>query len=298
MAPITPKALSEREFTKTIRGYSISEVDEYIGRIVENYSILYRENIELARRLSEATGRLENLSSEEELVKQTLQTAKKAGDKIIEEAYIKADDILASIKSSCDSILRNFRDKIEAQKTALADIQQNILTFKNELFEKYRLHIELIEQISPVYEYEEELSPDEYVERVVTNLKKEVAAQYGISLDTLTAPDNTQTKVAEDTSELPPATPEAEPPIVEVHETAPLPPRKRGSRAPFRPSWSYLTNMKTLRCCAKPRPSCRARGNSCSTSTAKMRMPSLCSPANKGGAHGFMDHRHCRFRLN
>ena len=56
MAPITPKALSEREFTKTIRGYSVSEVDEYIGRIVENYSILYRENIELARRLSEATG--------------------------------------------------------------------------------------------------------------------------------------------------------------------------------------------------------------------------------------------------
>lgn len=235
MAPITPKALSEREFTKTIRGYSISEVDEYIGRIVENYSILYRENIELARRLSEATGRLENLSSEEELVRQTLQTAKKAGDKIIEEAYIKADDILASIKSSCDSILRNFRDKIEAQKTALADIQQNILTFKNELFEKYRLHIELIEQISPVYEYEEELSPDEYVERVVTNLKKEVAAQYGISLDTLTAPDNTQTKVADGTSELPPAAPEAEPPIVEVHETAPQKPapapKKRKPRA-------------------------------------------------------------------
>lgn len=235
MSPITPKALSEREFTKTIRGYSVSEVDEYIGRIVENYSILYRENIELARRLSEATGRLENLSSEEELVKQTLQTAKKAGDKIIEEAYIKADDILASIKSSCDSILRNFRDKIEAQKTALADIQQNILTFKNELFEKYRLHIELIEQISPVYEYEEELSPDEYVERVVTNLKKEVAAQYGISLDTLTAPNNTQTKVAEDTNELPPTTPEAEPPIVEVREAATQKPasapKKRKPRA-------------------------------------------------------------------
>ena len=76
MAPITPKALSEREFTKTIRGYSVSEVDEYIGRIVENYSILYRENIELARRLSEATGRLENLSSEEEVVSRTSSPSK------------------------------------------------------------------------------------------------------------------------------------------------------------------------------------------------------------------------------
>ena len=234
MAPITPKALSEREFTKTIRGYNPSEVDSYINRVVENYAYLYRENIELAKRLSEATSRLENLSSEEELVRQTLQTAKRAGDKVIEEAYIKADDILASIKSSCDSILRNFRDKIEAQKNALAEIQQNILTFKNELFEKYRLHIELIEQISPVYEYEEDLTPDEYVERVVTDLKREVAAQYGISLDSLAAPDNAQTKVAQDTSDLPPATPEAAPPIVAVdtqpQKPAPIP-KKRKPRA-------------------------------------------------------------------
>lgn len=235
MTPITPKALSEREFSKTIRGYSISEVDEYISRIVQNYSILYRENIELAKRLSEATSRLENLSSEEELVRQTLQTAKKAGDKIIEEAYIKADDILASIKTSCDSILRNFRDKIENQKNGLAEIQQNILTFKNELFEKYRLHIELIEQISPVYEYEEDLSPDEYVERVVTGLKREVAAQYGISLDSLTVPDDMQTKVAEEAKDTPieALSPvdviTAEVPAAPAPEKAP--PRKRKPRA-------------------------------------------------------------------
>ncbi len=235
-APITPKALSEREFTKTIRGYNISEVDAYINRIVENYSYLYRENIELAKRLSEATSRLESLSSEEELVRQTLETAKKAGDQIIEEAYVRADDILASIKSSCDSILRNFRDKIETQKNALAEIQQNILTFKNELFEKYRLHIELIEQISPVYEYEEDLTPDEYVDRIVTDLKREVAAQYGISLDSLSVPDDAQTKVAEPqaTNELPPVRAEDTAPIVEVQETIPSKPvsqpKKKKSR--------------------------------------------------------------------
>ncbi len=215
MTPITPKDLSEREFSKVIRGYNTVEVDEYINRIVENYSLLYRENVELSKQLSEAKARLETLDTEEELVRQTLQTAKKAGDTVIEEAYVKADDILASIKTSCDSILRNFRDKIETQKTALSEIQQNILTFKNELYEKYRLHIELIEQISPVYEYEEDLSPDEYVERVVTGLKREVAAQYGISLDTIAAPDHMQTKVTDAASK----TQEAEPMIPVSKET-------------------------------------------------------------------------------
>lgn len=187
MTPITPKALSEVEFSKTLRGYTPAEVDSYLQKVLENYTFLYRENIELAKRLGEANTHLENLTSEEETVRQELQTAKNIGDQIIEDAYVKADDILAAIKTSCDSILRNFRDKIETQKTALADIQQNILTFKNELFEKYRLHIELIEQLSPVYEYEEELSPAEYVDKVVTGLKREVAAQYGISLESLAA---------------------------------------------------------------------------------------------------------------
>ncbi len=189
MAQITPSELSEREFTRAIRGYNTAEVDEYINRIVENYSKLYRENIELQQQLSEAHERLGNTSSEELLVRKTLETAKKASDAVIEEAYGRADEILSAVKASCDAVLRNFRDKIEAQKAALIEIEKNVNTFKNELFEKYRLHIELIEQISPVYEYEEELSPEQYVSHVVSDLKKEVAAQYGISLETLTSPE-------------------------------------------------------------------------------------------------------------
>ena len=54
MAQITPSELSEREFTRSIRGYNTAEVDEYINRIVENYAKLYRENIELTKRLAEA----------------------------------------------------------------------------------------------------------------------------------------------------------------------------------------------------------------------------------------------------
>lgn len=213
MAQITPTELSEREFTKSIRGYNTAEVDEYINRIAENYSKLYRENIELTKRLAEAEANRSSADAEEALVRQTLQTAKKASDAIISEAYGRADEILASVKTSCDLILRNFRDKIEMQKAALADIQQTVHTFKSELFEKYRLHIELIEQISPVYEYEEELSPEEYVGHVVSDMKKEVAAQYGISLETIPVPEAetktvTQTKAEAPTVELTTATDE------------------------------------------------------------------------------------------
>jgi cell division initiation protein len=193
MIPISPKELSEREFSKTIRGYTPAEVDEYIDRLTESYQLIYRENVELARQLGEALNMISVLNEEKQLSKQTLQAAKQMGDKIIEEAYVKADDILASLKTSCDSILRNFRDKVDIQKKSYTDLRHNLLLFKNELFEKYRLHIELIEKISPMIEDEAMLSPDEYAERIVMEVKREVAAQYGISLDTLTAPEPLKT---------------------------------------------------------------------------------------------------------
>ncbi len=190
MPPISPKSLSDREFTKTIRGYSIPEVDEYLNQVLENYTALYRENIELEKRLAEAQARLDIQTAEETAVKRTLQSAKKASENIIEEAYIKADEIIASIKSDCDNTLRVFRDKIEAEKKVLHEMRENVYSFKNELFEKYRAHIELIEQLSPTYDYADELSADEYVENIIKGLKREVAAQYGLSIEDLQAPES------------------------------------------------------------------------------------------------------------
>ena len=157
-------------------------MDEYINRLTENYSALYRENAELEASLAQALSRLSGVEKEEEQVKKTLEVAKRAADQIVSDAYGRADDIIASVKKSCDAILSNFREKIETHKSDLAEIQEAVFNFKNELFEKYRLHIELIDQIAPIYEYDE-LTSDKYVDRMVTNLKREIAAEYDLKLD-------------------------------------------------------------------------------------------------------------------
>ena len=180
---VSQKDGAKRNFKKTFRGYDTAEVDSYINAITENYNLLYRENARLARELADANDRLVDLTGEEEKVKKTLETARAAADKIVADAYERADAILASIKRSCDKILHSFRDKTEAQKAALSSMQENILVFKNELFERYRLHIELIERISPVFEYEEELTPEQYVEKVVSTMNRDVSEEFGIKLE-------------------------------------------------------------------------------------------------------------------
>ena len=180
--PTQQNKLSSRDFSKTILGYNTAEVDQYINRLTENYSALYRENAELEANLAQALSRLSGVEKEEEQVKKTLEVAKRAADQIVNDAYARADDIIASIKKSCDAILSNFREKIETHKSDLAEIQETVFNFKNELFEKYRLHIELIDQLAPIYEYDE-LTSDKYVDRMVTNMKREIAAEYDLKLE-------------------------------------------------------------------------------------------------------------------
>ena len=196
MEELTPTALSERIFSRAIRGYQPTEVDAYIDRVSENYAALYRENTELNRQLSEANEQLAAARAEEESVRATLERAKEAQDAIIQEAYLRADEILNSVEGNCAAILADFRAKIEKEQAVLADLRRQTQSFKKELYEKYRLHIEAIEALIPDEIPEDELTPDGYAAKVITDLKEEIAAQYDI------APEPTAEK-AGDGTELP-----------------------------------------------------------------------------------------------
>ena len=184
MTPITPEALCGQSFSKTNSGYDPAEVDAYIRRLTENYSLLYRENSALLKQVREMREKLHTMEEEQSIAAQTLQNAQVQGDKIIEQAYIKADDILASVQMNCDSILRHFREKAEAQEKALWQMKQSIFKFKNNLFEQYRLHVELIEEIFPAGEKEEAWTPAAYSQHIVAELKRKIAEQYEIFPET------------------------------------------------------------------------------------------------------------------
>lgn len=190
MAHLSPKDLQPQEFTKTFRGYDSGEVDAYIKLLMDNYISMYNEFVQLETKLANAQERLKTIDEDEENAKKNLNIANEASKKIISDAYERADDILSSIRNNCDFILNSFKKKIDIQKEALLKIQDSVLQFKNNLFETYKSHIELIERISPVYELsmDEDTTPDQYVEHVIEKLKEEVASEYGMTKEEADSP--------------------------------------------------------------------------------------------------------------
>ena len=184
MTPITPESLCTQSFSKTASGYDPNEVDGYIRRLTENYSVLYRENAALLKQLREVSDKLNEMMQQQILAEANVQSAQTKSDKIIEDAYIKADEILAAVQMNCDSILRHFKEKAEMEERTLAEMKKNILKFKNDLFEQYRAHIEWIETMFPKYEGEPDWTPDAYAQHIVLELKRKISDQYGIFPET------------------------------------------------------------------------------------------------------------------
>lgn len=182
MSVITPKDLAGASFSNSFKGYNKAEVDEYISKVLKNYSILYRRCAELEEQVAVAKLRLEKIDTEEKRAQKTLEEAKLKSDKMISEACTRADDILVAIKKNCDAILRDFRDKVDTQKDALAEMNARVELFKKDIFSKYKQHIELIERLSPPFEFEEDLSSNEYVARVIEEIKHDITAEYDIAV--------------------------------------------------------------------------------------------------------------------
>jgi cell division septum initiation protein DivIVA len=184
MIPITLEALLGQTFSKTETGYDPAEVDALIHRLTESYSVLYRENAALLKQLRETEDRLRTIEDAKKQAEQILQTAQAQKDKIIEEAYLKADSILATVQMNCESVLRGFKEKAEAHEKVLLDMKKSILKFKSDLFEQYRLQVELIENMFPDNGEEQNWTPDAYAQHIVSELKRKFSDQYEIFPET------------------------------------------------------------------------------------------------------------------
>ena len=179
---LAPHELKNKSFTKTVRGYSPQEVDEYIDFLVENYTALYRENSELERKLKIVVTNLDELKDEEESIRSTLLKSQKLSEKIIRDANEKADVITSSIKDRCDAIIAEFREQLGEEKKEMWQLRTKVLDFKKNVYDLYRAHIEELQSVS-VNELEDIVLPNEseIVSKIFSDVKD--AIRDGIETD-------------------------------------------------------------------------------------------------------------------
>ena len=178
---LAPHELKSKTFSKSIKGYSPAEVDEYIEFLIGKYTEVYRENNELERKLHVVVTNLDEIKDEEESIRSTLLSAQKMADKIIKDASDRADVITGAIKERCDAVIAEFKEQLQAEKEEMWAMRSRIVDFKKDLFDLYREHIEALKEIS-VNEIDEIVLPneDEVVARIFTDVKQGIEESNGL----------------------------------------------------------------------------------------------------------------------
>lgn len=146
---LTPLDIESKTFSKSLSGYNVQEVKQFISDIVENYEKLYKENIELKDKINVLNEGIHYYKTIEETLQNTLllaektaeetrATAKKTAEQIEKEAKLKASAIINDARNEVYKIHRKREELIKHYDTSKIQIQQYLkaqleMTEKNQL---------------------------------------------------------------------------------------------------------------------------------------------------------------------
>ena len=183
---LKPSELKKKNFSKTMRGYSIPEVDEYMEFLLEKYTELFRKNFELEQQLRATVEQKGELESEKESVRSALINAQKVAAKIVEAANERAEVIIDSAKTGCNTVLSDFNNQINAERETVIALKEQVASLKRELFETYREHIERVEALTYVTNKITVKSNEEYLNEAIAKTEeamKKASAQAKVEVN-------------------------------------------------------------------------------------------------------------------
>lgn len=172
---VSPQDLKRSSFSKTLKGYSTSEVDEYVAFLLSKYNEAYNEYAELERKYSAALIQLNEAKSEENTISATIVNAQKMADAIVNDAKEKANEIKSAVSDSCDRILSAYKTKVCEERDKLAMCEKAVAEFKDSLYDAYRKHISMIDGIMPDEEPTPYLSDEELESKAVEMANEKLA---------------------------------------------------------------------------------------------------------------------------
>lgn len=130
------------------KGYDPSEVDAYIDAQLQRMTEMHEQNTNLMRRLSEAQDMIRRYSATEKSLRASIAQSKRGAADLISDARDRSTDLVDTARKECNRIVDELDAKIEEKYKTIDEIKSSVFSFKQELFQLYSDHIEMIESLS------------------------------------------------------------------------------------------------------------------------------------------------------
>ncbi|AEF95124.1 DivIVA domain protein [Desulfotomaculum nigrificans CO-1-SRB] len=142
MSVLTPMEIQAKEFNKSIRGYDVKEVDNWVQKVKENYERLYVENHELKERLEQNEQSLVHYKDLEDALQRTLVMAQKNAEDMKNNAEREAKVILEQAEMAAKTIKQRAEEEAEQMLKEASQKAEEMLKMADQrvgaILEEYR----------------------------------------------------------------------------------------------------------------------------------------------------------------
>ena len=114
---LTPLDIENKKFGKTIKGYNVDEVDDFLDQVTLEYEKLYKENADYKSKFEQLNKELEHYKTVEHTLQNTLLMAQSTAEDIKSMAQKQADQIIDEAKVEAQKMVDEVnKDEVEVRR--------------------------------------------------------------------------------------------------------------------------------------------------------------------------------------
>ena len=121
---MTPQDVANCTFAKSmVGGYNMASVDDFLDKLTEDYSALYKENAALKAKLKMTVDKMAEYRESEDAIRSTLVAAQKMSTAMISEAEQKRDEMIRDATAAAKARVAELQKQIADEETRLEAIR-------------------------------------------------------------------------------------------------------------------------------------------------------------------------------
>lgn len=144
---ITPQEIENRKFEKSMRGYNVDEVDEFMKILAQDYEELYKENQTVKGKITVLVNKIEEYRRVEESLRNALLSAQQVGETVIRQANAEADLIMREAKVKADQHIADVKTQTEKERIALDGLKRDTANFRNKMVSLFKSQVDVLSGI-------------------------------------------------------------------------------------------------------------------------------------------------------
>jgi cell division initiation protein len=147
---LTPQDIENKVFKRSLRGYSVEDVESFLQEISESYEKLYKENLVANDRIAMLSDAVRQYKSMEDTLQSALSVAEQDGNDMRKLAHTQAEGIVKDAENQAAKIINHSAQEVARVTYQYEQMKRSVEVFRAKVVSLLNAQLEIIKDYSDI----------------------------------------------------------------------------------------------------------------------------------------------------